>query len=60
MSNYSWAVNKLKLERAVKTSGPEATEETIKEQYILLGGKVINRPGRPKNAKTTAPNFKKL
>lgn len=36
---YEWAVNQSKLERAKK--GTE-TEEQVKENYIKLGGKIIN------------------
>lgn len=60
---YKWAVNSLKLERAIKKVGKD-DEDLIKEQYILLGGKVLDipkRPGRPfKDDQVTPPDFTKL
>lgn len=38
---YSWSVNPLKLERAIKNAGKDATEEEVKALYISYGGKVI-------------------
>ncbi len=48
---YPWAVNKLKLERAIKTAS-DKTEEAIKARYIELGGLLlteIKKVGRPSN-----------
>lgn len=48
---YSWAANPQKLERAIRSAGAEGgDEEAVKEKYVLLGGKVLSKPGRPKNA----------
>ena len=50
MKDYTWAVNKLKLERAIKNFGEDATESLIKEYYIKLGGLVA-----PEKIRATAP-----
>lgn len=52
--DYSWAVNKQKLERVIKNY-PGKTEEEIKEQYKLIGGLVKER----KNDKTPTKVVKK-
>lgn len=40
MEKYSWAVNPLKLQRAIADGGDE---EAIKARYIALGG-LVNEP----------------
>ncbi len=37
-----WAANYSKLERAIRIAGEGASEEKIKEVYVLLGGKVLD------------------
>lgn len=38
MENYTWAVNKVKLQRAIQLAGVDPSEEAVKEMYIKLGG----------------------
>ncbi len=37
---YSWALNKIKLQRAITSAGAHATEAQIKEEYLKIGGVV--------------------
>lgn len=37
-TNYEWAANVGKLKRAIAVAGPEASEETVREAYVKLGG----------------------
>lgn len=57
---YEWAQNKLKLQRAIKKAADlsDESEEKVKEIYISLAGKVINKIGRPKNDKNPAVDTK--
>jgi len=42
---YDFAVNKLKLHRAVQDCGPDATPDAVKARYIELGGLLTeNKP----------------
>lgn len=50
MYEYPWADNKIKIQLAIKKAvadcnetGKPVTEETVKQQYISLGGKLINQ-----------------
>lgn len=47
MIEYSWAQNKLKLERATKLAPPD-DEAEIQRIYISLGGKVVGPIIQPK------------
>jgi len=38
MSMYKFAVNPLKLQRAIAAAGPDATMEEIKAKYVAFGG----------------------
>lgn len=40
LKNYKWAVNKVKLQRAINAVGNEEDEAEIKVKYVLLGGLV--------------------
>ncbi len=40
MSVYKFAVNPLKLQRAIAKAGPDATMEEIKAVYVSFGGLV--------------------
>ncbi len=40
MKEYTWAMNKQKLARAVANVGSDASEGVVKKNYIALGGKV--------------------
>jgi len=40
MNTYSWAVNQIKLQRAIDKLGANVTEEQIKAEYIRMGGLV--------------------
>ncbi len=37
---YSWALNKIKLQRAIASAGAHATEAQVKEEYLKIGGVV--------------------
>ena len=60
---YAWAANKSKLDRAIlrakvafNTDGkPEVTEESIKDQYLTLGGLVLQN-----ETSSVAPKAKKI
>lgn len=47
MNQYPWAVNKLKLERAVKAKSSEG-DEAIKAHYIAIGGLVNEKESERK------------
>ncbi len=38
MKKFNWAVNPLKLERAIAKAGVDASEEAIKALYVSWGG----------------------
>lgn len=38
---YGWALNKQKLARAIGVTGPSASEEEVKKEYLKIGGKVV-------------------
>ncbi len=46
MTDYTWAINKFKLQRALQGADHAMDEETIKSRYIALGGK-INEKASP-------------
>lgn len=52
MEKYNWAVNKIKLQRAIAKVG-ELDEEAVKKEYILIGG-LLER-GYETEAVTTEP-----
>jgi len=39
-NKYSWAVNPQKLARAIATAGEGASEEKIRNEYVLIAGKL--------------------
>lgn len=41
MKKYTWAVNPLKLERAIAKAGINGTEADIKALYISYGGLIV-------------------
>lgn len=46
---YSWAVNRLKLSRAIGVLPLEASEERIKAKYIEFGGLLSNEDNTMEN-----------
>ena len=64
MKIYGWALNSLKLQRAIAKAGAEATEDQVKVEYEAIGGlvnKEYEAPLKETNAETTteAPKVKK-
>lgn len=45
MQNYPWAANREKLARAVGKVGPDASEATVREEYVRIAGLVLNDDG---------------
>ena len=64
MKIYGWALNPLKLQRAIAKLNEEATEDQVKVEYEAIGGlvnKEYEAPLKETNAETTteAPKAKK-
>lgn len=51
---YTFAANKVKLQRAIAAVGPEATEEEVKAKYVEFGGLVIEETFAAKEAPEAA------